>query len=250
MNIIVISNRKGGCGKTTTATAMFSYLGSVSEKRVLLVDADSQANASYSLAAVLEQPGLYDVLTGKINVRDALQKYHGKDGMYLLSGSASLANIENGIDTVTVNLKQELNALDDIVDYIIIDTAPALGTLTVLALSAADSVVIPMAADVFNLQGLGGMYELVQAVQDPAVKIEGILLTRFKERVIINRQMREMIEETSEAIGTKVFHTKIREGVTISEAMARQVGLFDYDDKMTSNVAYDYEKFLKELGVA
>ncbi len=246
MKIIVVSNRKGGCGKTTTALAMFSYLGSVAGYKVLLVDADSQGNASYAVGADCDKTGLYDVLTGKMEIQDALQAVG--DGRYVLSASASLANIENGIDPVSVNLKTELGKLVDSIDYVVIDTAPALGTLTVLALSAADSVIIPMAADVFNLQGLAGMYELVHAVQG-SVKIEGILLTRFRERLIINRQLRDMIDETVSAIGTRVFETKIRDGVTIPESIARQQGLFEYDPELQSNVAQDYNAFMEELGV-
>lgn len=247
MKTFVVSNRKGGCGKTTTALAMFSYLGAVSGKKVLLVDADSQGNATYATGADSDKPGLYGVLTGKRIIHESLQAVG--DGRYVLSASAALSNLENGIEQISVNLRAELEKLACIVDYVIIDTAPALGTLTVLALSAADSVIIPMAADVFNLQGLAGMYELVQAVEG-TVKIEGILLTRFRERLIINRQLRDMIDETASAIGTRVFETKIRDGVTIPESIARQQGLFEYDPELQSNVAQDYKSFMEELGVA
>ena len=253
MEIIAVCNRRGGCAKSTTCSAMFSYLDCIAKKRTLLIDMDAQCNSSYSLGANLDADGIYDVLMGKTSADSAMQTvppdlFHG----FVLSASPNLSDIDNGFESVKINLRSELETLEDSIDYVIIDTAPSLGTLTVLALSVADKVIIPVMADVFGLSGIGNIYELITAVKEDNhnhnLSIEGILLTRYKERLLVNRKLREMITETAEQIGTKLFNTKIRDGVAIAESAMMQQGLFDYDKKRLSNVAQDYEAFMKELG--
>ena len=252
MEIIAVCNRRGGCGKSSTCSAMFSYLDCIAKKRTLLIDMDAQCNSSYSLGANLDADGIYDVLMGKISADSAMQTvppdlFHG----FVLSASHSLSDIDNGFETVKINLRSELKTLENLIDYVIIDTSSSLGTTTVLALSVADKVIIPVMADVFGLSGIGNVYELISAVTEdnPNLSVAGILLTRYKERLLVSRKLREMITETAEQIGTKVFTTKIRDGVAIAESAMMQQGLFDYDKKRLSNVAQDYEAFMKELGL-
>ncbi len=252
MKVIVVCNRKGGCAKSTTAGAMFSYLGVVAHKRVALVDFDSQCNVSYALGADLSAASLYDVLTGRVGIREALQAVPGDvSGMYLLAGSDLLSNIDNGADTVKVNFREELQKLDSLVDYVIIDTAPALALLTGLALSVANNVVVPVVADIYNIQGMQGIGELVSEV-NPEVSIIGILMTRYRGRLLAVQKIEEMAGEVAGQMGVKLFDSKIREGVTVVEAAMMRKGLYSYDPDMKSNVAQDYaafmEEFLREAG--
>ena len=252
MKIIVVCNRKGGCGKSSTAGAMFSYLGTVAHKRVALVDFDSQCNVSYALGGDLAAPSLYDVLTGCIDIRESLQAVpEDVSDSYLLAGSDLLSNIDNGTDTVTVNFREELQKLENLVDYVIVDTAPALALLTGLALSVADNVVVPVVADIYNIQGMQGIGELVSEV-NPEASIIGILMTRYRGRLLAVQKIEEMAGDVAEQMGVKLFSTKIREGVTVVEAAMMRKGLFSYDPEMKSNVAQDYaafmEEFLKEVG--
>jgi len=223
---------------------MFSYFDCIAGKKTLFIDVDSQCNASYALGGDFSKPSLYDVLMGKVSISEAMQTV--KPHAYIVCGADLLANIENGYDKPTISLKDALKAIADEVDYVVIDTAPALGYLTSMALLAADRIIIPATADVYNLQGIQGIVELVAAI-NPKAKVEGIVLTRFRERLLINRRLKEMAGETAKDIGTRIFNTVIRDGVTISEAAAMQQGLFDYDNKMLSNVAQDYAQFMKEV---
>jgi len=248
MKIIVVCNRKGGCGKSTTAGAMYSYLSKVARKNVLLLDFDSQCNVSYALGADLAGPTLYDVLTGQVTLQDAMQfiPEETKDFSCLVPGSELLSNVDNGEAEIKIDLKAELKALDDVIDYVIIDTAPALALLTGLSLSIADNVVVPVVADIYNIQGMQGVGELVADV-NPDATIIGILLTRYRGRLVAVRRLEEMAEEVAARMGVKVFKTKIREGITVVEAAMLQQGLFGYDSDCKSNVAQDYAQFVQEI---
>ncbi|MBQ5345086.1 MAG: ParA family protein, partial [Acidaminococcaceae bacterium] len=164
----------------------------------------------------------------------------------LVPGSELLSNVDNGEAEIKIDLKAELKALDDVIDYVIIDTAPALALLTGLALSIADNVVVPVVADIYNIQGLLGVGELVADV-NPNATIIGILLTRYRGRLLAVRRIEEMSKEVAGRMGVKVFKTKIREGITVVEAAMMQQGLFSYDVDCKSNVAQDYALFMKEI---
>lgn len=165
----------------------------------------------------------------------------------LLPGSDLLSNLDNGIDAISTDLKSGLLGLvDDSIDYVIIDTAPALGLITALMLSVAEKVVVPVSADVYNVQGMQGLGELVSEV-NPEATIIGVLLTRFRDRYLVNRRLREMVDSVAGQMGVRVFRTRIREGVVVPEAAMMQQGLFDYDWQCKSNVAQDYRNFSNEL---
>lgn len=247
MEIIAICNRKGGCGKTSTATALASYLGSVLGKKVLLIDGDSQCNASYALGGDLSLPSLYDVLAGTVSLLGARQAVCEKD-VWLVPGSDLLSNLDNGLSSITIDLNEELSQLSDsgAYDYVVIDTAPALGLVTALMLSVANKVVVPISADVYNLQGIQGIKELITEV-NPEVQDIGVLITRFRERYLVNRRLEEMINTVTSQMNVKVYQSRIREGVVVPEAALMQMGLFEYDNKIESNVAQDYKDFAEEL---
>ena len=133
-------------------------------------------------------------------------------------------------------------------DYIIIDTPPALGTLTVNALTASDSIIIPAQADKFSLQGISQLCLTVQAIRQYSnnkLCIRGIVLTRYNKRAIISREIAGMLSEEAQKVGTKVYKTMIRECTAIKEAQAVKVSIFDYAPKC--NASLDFESLVKEI---
>jgi chromosome partitioning protein len=246
MEVIAIINRKGGVGKTATAQALGSGLIRKGYK-VLFVDLDSQTNLTYGLGADAEQVNSMDVLTGEATAQEAVQ--HTPQGDVIPAGE-DLA----GADKVITNtgkeykLKEALADLAGNYDYAIIDTPAALGTLTVNALTAADSVIIPVQAEIYSLQGIGQLNQTIEAVKkycNPALYIRGILTTRYNGRAIISKDMLSNLEEAAEQLNTKLYSTPIRECVSIKEAQASQQSIFEYAPR--SNAAKDYGAFIDEF---
>lgn len=243
--IVSIVNQKGGVGKTSTAHALGAGLSNRGHK-VLFVDLDPQGNLSYILQAKVG-PSAYDLLTKRANIDEVLQS--GPQGDFIPSGPA-LAPADMDINTTgkEYRLKEVISGLS--YDFIVIDTPPALGILTVNALTASNSIVIPAQADIFSLQGIGQLYGTIQAVTqycNPALTIRGILLTRHTCRTVLSREVADMIADTASKLGTKVFETPIRENVAVKEAQARKDNIFSYAPG--SNAASDYSSLIKEMEV-
>ena len=244
--IITLANQKGGVGKSTTAHALGQGL-LLKEYRVLFVDLDAQGNLSYAMEAPRDGFNVYDVLTRTAKVEEAIR--------YTLQGDIVPATPAlSGADMTLLQigkeylLKEALEPLKDSYDFILIDTPPALGILTVNALTASDGVIIPTQADIFSLQGIGQLYNTIQTVRtycNSRLDIKGILLTRFNNRSILSRDVAEMIRDTAEQLKTKVYTATIREGIAIKEAQATQADIFSYAPK--SNVAADYRDFVAEV---
>lgn len=248
MHTIAVCNRKGGCGKSSTCVSMFSYLTQIAKKRVLLLDFDSQCNSSYAVGADMEKSTMYDVLRGNAEISVAMQEVMPNlFGAYVIPASNAMVDIDNSIDDVAINVKTELQKLYNTVDYIIIDTPPSLGTLTTLALLVADQVVLPVLPDAFSLQGIGMVYEIIQHIHRPELDIAGILITRYNDRLLLNRKILEMLQETADAMGTQVFDTAIRESVVVREAEFMQIPLFSYDKKLRFGATQDYYNFCQEM---
>lgn len=249
MNIITIINQKGGVGKSTTAAALGAGLVR-GNARVLYIDLDPQGNLTYSLgadAAGLPGKTALDVLMKAATIEEAALNV---DGAQLVPSTPALAGTDMTLTATgkEYRLKEALAALGDKYDYCIIDTPPALGILTVNALTAASGAVIPAQADIFSLQGIAQLYCTVDAVKqytNPALEILGILLTRWNGRAIISRDIMELLEETAEKLHTRLFSTKIRECIAIKEAQAQRENIYDYAPK--SNAAEDYFAFVEEI---
>lgn len=246
MKTIAVVNRRGGVGKTATAHAIGAGL-SLRGYKTLFIDLDSQCNLTYDVGGKPARLTSMEVLTGTATAEDAIQEVQSGD---LIPASPSLA----GADTIINGTGKEYRLAEAIAplskhyDFCIIDTPPALGVLTINALTACTSAVIPAQAEVHSLQGIGLLAEAIQAVKkytNPDIKIEGILITRFKGRAILSRDMRANIEETAKELGTKVFSTPIRECLALQEAQAVQQDIYTYAPR--SNATADYTALVEEL---
>ena len=251
MSIIAISNQKGGIGKTTTATALTEAL-SISGYSVLLIDADPQGNATATagIADNTNAPTLREVLTGTTPVQAAIVRSLTLQAD-ILPSSTMLSGIDRELGDAPgkeYRMKETIAEQAAAYDFIIIDTPPALGTLTVNALTAADYLIIPTTADNYALAGIGQLYQTVRAVLkycNPSLKIAGILITRHSARTILSRELAEAVEQTAAAMGTHSFLTAIREGVAVREAQAQRMGLFQHAPN--SKPAVDYRSFTEEV---
>jgi chromosome partitioning protein len=244
MEVIAIVNRKGGVGKTATAQA----LGAGLIKKgcsVLYIDLDSQTNLTYGLGADAGGLSSMDVLAGDATAQEAIQ--HTQQGD-VIAGAEALAGADAAIDGTgkEYRLKEALEGLQ--YDYCIIDTPAALGTLTVNALTAADSVIIPVQAEVYSLQGIGQLSKTIETVKkycNRNLYIRGILITRYNGRAIISRDMQSNLEDAAAQLKTRLYSTPIRECVSIKEAQASQQDIYSYAPR--SNAAKDYADFLEEF---
>ena len=246
MSIIAVVNRRGGVGKTATAHAIGAGL-SLRGYRVLFIDLDSQCNLTYDTGAKPARLTSMEVLSGTAPASEAVQEI--QDGG-IIPASPSLAVADTTIDGTgkEYRLKEALEPLQGEYDYIIIDTPPALGVLTVNALTACDSVIIPAQAEIHSLQGIGLLYDTIKAVKkytNPALTVKGILITRYNSRAILSRDMRASLEDTAQELGTSVFSTPIRECTAIKEAQAMQTNIFTYAPK--SNATADYTALINEI---
>lgn len=243
---IAISNQKGGVGKSTTASAIGAGLHKKGYK-VLYVDLDAQGNLSYSMGANNRALTSMEVLTGTATAREAIVETPQGD---LIPASPALASAD-AIITDTGKEYRLREALEPVLadyDYIILDTPPAIGTLTVNALTACNSVIVPAQADVYSLQGVGQLAQTVQTVKKYCNKdlyIRGLLITRYNGRAIISKDMVELLAETAKQLDTKVYEVKIRECTAIKEAQATQQDIFTYNAKC--NAVYDYMELIREI---
>lgn len=244
METVAIVNRKGGTGKTATAQALGAGLIKKGYS-VLYVDLDSQTNLTYGLGASSGGLDVMDVLAGNASAQEAIQ--NTPQGA-ILTGAEALA----GADSVLTDTGKEYRlkeALDGLpYDYAIIDTPAQLGVLTVNALTAADSVIIPVQADALSLQGIGQLSKTIAAVKkycNPALYIRGILVTRYNGRAVISRDMLSNIAEAAAQLKTRLYSTPIRECVAVKEAQASQQDIFQYAPR--SNAAADYAAFINEF---
>jgi len=244
--IISITNQKGGVGKSTTAHALGTGMAARG-LRVLFVDLDGQGNLSQTMGADKPPLSILDVLTNRVYAKEAIFRAEEGD---ILPSSPSLA----GADTLIVEvgkefrLKEALKPLHGEYDYIVIDTPPALGILTVNALTASDSIIIPAQADVYSLQGvdqLMGTVDIVRKYCNPGLLVKGILLTRYNHRTVLNRDIAEVMQYKAVELGAKLYANPIRENIAIKEAQVSKASIFQYAPK--SKAAEDYNHFLTEI---
>lgn len=249
--IISICLQKGGCGKSSTAQALASIIGDKG-KKVLLIDSDSQGNTTFASGAKPDEY-LSNVLNridkGKEpNTDKAICKCERYD---LIGGDEYLAIFEHKQIKHTL-LKDAIKSIKNDYDYIFIDTPPNLGNLLKNALLTSDYIIIPTDARPLSIVGLDALGETVQAIQsvNRSLKILGIVLVKYHSRSILNRQMKELLEEKAKNLETKVFDATVREGIAVPESQAMRMDLVAYDPK--SKPCLDYlalaEEVLERLG--
>lgn len=242
--VISISNQKGGVGKSTTAQALASSLTDKG-KRVLVIDADPQSNLTYSSGVDQPELTLSDVLSGECRAEEALIKTDYYD---LLASDFYLTNVGMMQDVNPLLLQEKLKHIRNRYNFVIIDTPPALGPLSFVALSASDYVIVPCQPRAYDLQGLGRLNQTIKTIQEkvkPDLRVLGILLIKFNNRTILNRDLKDMIEEYTEQMDTVLFKTTIRDSVVAAEAQTMREPLIKYASR--SKVNQDYIDFTNEI---
>ena len=248
MQIIAIANQKGGVGKTTTSHAMCAGLAQKGFK-VLGIDMDPQGNFSAACGAEnLDVSTIYELMRGDSDITDTIQSL--KSGFDIIPSNIMLAGAEQELSQTgkEYRLKESIESVKKNYDFIIIDTPPSLGILTVNAFTAATDIIIPTTAGIFATTGINQLNITVRSVQkycNAALKITGILFTRFNPRANISKQIKELTKQLSKYISAPIYKTYIRSAVAIEEAQANKMDIFNYAQKST--VSEDYKDFIDEF---
>ena len=246
--IITFANHKGGVGKTTTTASVGTIL-SKEDKKVLLIDLDAQANLTHSIAAKSSiERTIYDALIGEVSKENSqLPIYQINNNLDIVPADLALANTDLQLSAAMAReriLERLLKQVSSQYDYILIDCPPSLGILTLNAIVASDTVIIPLVAEVLPFQGLTMIKDFIEMIKEninPNVSIGGILLTRW-ENSNLSKQIEEGLREQREI---KVYNTKIRKNIKVAEAPLECVNIVEYAPK--SNGAIDYMSYTKEL---
>ena len=248
--IISVTNQKGGVGKTTSCVNLASYIAD-SGKKVLLIDMDPQGNACTSVGVEVEkgQNTVYEILLGECNVKEAIYPSVLKN-LEVIPSTVDLAGAE--VDLVYVENRENIlkDALKEVItqyDYVFIDCPPSLGLLTVNALTATNTIIIPIQCEYFALVGLGQLMNTVRLIKkhlNPEIEIEGVLLTMKDSR---SNLVTQVSDEIRKYFGEKVFETYIPRNIRLAESPSHGKPILLYDNKSKGAIAYKSlaEEFLR-----
>lgn len=245
--VISVANQKGGVGKTTTTINLSTILAKKG-KRIMLIDADPQGNATSGVGVDKEvELSFYDVLTNDTEIIDTLEKTAIRN-LVVCPSNINLAGAE--VELVSMmsreqRLKEKLDIIKERFDYIFIDCPPSLGLITLNAFTASDSVLIPVQCEYYALEGLGQLLNTINLVKkhlNKDIQIEGALLTMYDIRTNLSNQV---VKEVKRYFNNKVYKTVIPRNVRLSEAPSYGMPITEYDPR--SKGAKSYEKFAKEF---
>ena len=245
--IISVANQKGGVGKTTTTVTLCAILAKKG-KKVLLIDADPQGNATSGLGVTKEvEESIYDVLVGDTTVQETIQSTNIRN-LKVCPSNINLAGAE--VELVSMmsreqRLKEKLDEIKNKFDFILIDCPPSLGLITLNAFTASDSILIPVQCEYYALEGLGQLLNTVNLVKkhlNKSLEVEGALLTMYDARTNLSNQV---VKEVKKYFEDKVFKTVIPRNVRLSEAPSYGMPITLFDAR--SKGAKSYEKFAKEF---
>ena len=241
VKVIAIANQKGGVGNTTTAVNLAACLAA-KERRVLLIDSDPQGNATSGFGFDKREikQCIYDVLIDDVPMQEVI-KHTAYNGLDIVPATIQLAGAE--IELVSLmnregRLKNALERVKHNYDYVIIDCPPSLGLLTINGLTAASSVMIPIQCEFYALEGVTMLMNTIQLVQrnlNPALKLEGVLMTMYDSRTNLSQ---EVVDEVSKYFKTKMYETIIPRNVRLSEAPSHGQPVIDYDSKSKGAQVY------------
>ena len=245
--ILTITNQKGGVGKSTISQNIGAGLA-LKGYKTLLIDLDAQANLT--LSTIKEKPNrtIYEALKEQQITSDTIISINKNLDLIPANINLSVADLEFNQTGKEYKLRELLEPLGSKYKFIIIDTAPALGILTINALTASNKVLIPIQADIYSLEAIRQLSQTIGTIKkytNPGLDIIGLVLTRFNDRNVLTKEMFNSFENVSKQYNTKVLKTKIREAIAVKEAQLKRMDIFSYSPK--AKVTEDFNDLLKEI---